>query len=101
MMPGIFDQSTQAQVGPGAQYGHQQPMAEGAPWIGGYPQMQGQMRKKRWPWEQEFQQPQGGMAGLQSGPGYMNQSAPWLDGQHMQGIMRRGMPGGGSQGNIR
>lgn len=92
-MPGIFDESTQMQVGgPGAHYGSDFPMAMGAPWTGGYQQMQ--RRKRRYPWEQPYEQPQGGMFGFQSGPGGGQQSAPWLDGNHLNGIQRRGMPGG-------
>jgi len=85
-------------MGPGQQYGQQDqiPGDFTSPWIGGYPQMS---RKKRYPWQQDYEQPQGGMQGMQAGPGYSPQSAPWLDGNHMEGIMRRGMYGGG-QGNI-
>jgi len=80
-------QAPESQMGPGAQYQQQMPGDFTSPWIGGYPQGP---KKRRFPWQQDYEQPQGGMSGMQSGPGYMQQSAPWLDGNHMQGIQRRG-----------
>jgi hypothetical protein len=78
-----------SQMGPGSQYQQQAPGDFTTPWTGGFP---GEGRKKRFPWQQDYEQPQGGMGGMQSGPGYMQQGAPWLDGNHMQGIQRRGTP---------
>lgn len=82
-------QAPESQVGPGAQYQQQMPGDFITPWTGGFP---GQTKKRRFPWQQDYEQPQGGMSGMQSGPGYMQQGAPWLDGNHMQGIQRRGTP---------
>jgi hypothetical protein len=97
-MPTPFDMSAgpqPQQIGPGSVYFPQPPPDFTSPWIGGYPENPFLKGKRRFPWDQPYEQPQGGMNGMQSGPGYSPQSAPWLDGNHMQGIQRRGMPGQG------